>query len=264
MSKSRLYCRVPAKRRLQLTARAATRHGARDPLVRPRGPDLQGSLQPAELRIAHLIRLIFTKTGWAWHVTIYRGGIEIMKHMCRIFKNYVLCSRTSIPLIKTSIHFSRLTYLQQLMLFNYLIILNMPKETTDLCPCPIPDSEPGRGPCGIWAGKPSLPVPSPVWATCGLWLGLHRDLNGACTGSPLEPAWAYTNPTWGPHGPVRDIPAGPQAGFGRADPGPARAGPSWESTGLALAQTNPTVPRVARTNPAWDQSGLAIWDTHWY
>ncbi len=45
-----------------------------------------------------------------------------------------------------------------------------------------------------------------------------------------------------------------------ADPGPARAGPGWELTGLALAQTNPIVPRVARTNPAWDQSGLAIWD----
>ena len=44
------------------------------------------------------------------------------------------------------------------------------------------------------------------------------------------------------------------------DPGPARAGPGWESSGLALARTNPTVPRVARTNPAWDQRGLAIWD----
>ncbi len=44
-----------------------------------------------------------------------------------------------------------------------------------------------------------------------------------------------------------------------ADPGPDRAGPGWELTGLALARTNPIVPRVARTNPAWDQSGLAIW-----
>ena len=30
-----IYCRVPAGRRLQRTARAATRHGTRDPLVRP-------------------------------------------------------------------------------------------------------------------------------------------------------------------------------------------------------------------------------------
>ncbi len=30
-----IYCRVPARRGLQQTARAATRHGARDPLVRP-------------------------------------------------------------------------------------------------------------------------------------------------------------------------------------------------------------------------------------
>ncbi len=35
---------------LQRTARAVTRHGARDPLVRPTGgPDLHGSLQSAEL-----------------------------------------------------------------------------------------------------------------------------------------------------------------------------------------------------------------------
>ncbi len=30
-----IYCLVPARRGLQQTARAATRHGARDPLVRP-------------------------------------------------------------------------------------------------------------------------------------------------------------------------------------------------------------------------------------
>ena len=30
-----VYCRVPARRGLQRTTRAATRHGARDPLVRP-------------------------------------------------------------------------------------------------------------------------------------------------------------------------------------------------------------------------------------
>ncbi len=29
------YCRVPARRGLQQTAWAATKHGARDPLVRP-------------------------------------------------------------------------------------------------------------------------------------------------------------------------------------------------------------------------------------
>ncbi len=42
--------------------------------------------------------------------------------------------------------------------------------------------------------------------------------------------------------------------------GQARTGPVRESTGLALARTNPMVPMVARTNPAWDQSGLAIWE----
>ena len=49
--------------------------------------------------------------------------------------------------------------------------------------------------------------------------------------------------------------------------GQARAGPLRESTGLALARTNPMVPMVARTNPAWDQAGLAIWVTiinHYY
>ncbi len=35
--------------------------------------------------------------------------------------------------------------------------------------------------------------------------------------------------------------------------------PGRESIGLALAHTNPIVPRVARTNPVWDQTGLAIW-----
>ncbi len=34
-STMRQYCRVPARRGLKRTARAATRHGARDPLVRP-------------------------------------------------------------------------------------------------------------------------------------------------------------------------------------------------------------------------------------
>ncbi len=36
--------------------------------------------------------------------------------------------------------------------------------------------------------------------------------------------------------------------------------PCLDSTGLALARTNPIVPRVAWMNPAWNQSGLVIWD----
>ena len=39
-----------------------------------------------------------------------------------------------------------------------------------------PDSEPGRGPCGIWAGKPSLPGPSPYVAQTGLGLGLPAQI----------------------------------------------------------------------------------------
>ena len=46
--------------------------------------------------------------------------------------------------------------------------------------------------------------------------------------------------------------------------GTARPGPGWETTGLALARTNPMVPMVARTNPAWDQAGLAIWAVYDY
>ncbi len=57
------YCRLPARRGLQRTARAATRHGARDPLVRP---------QVDQKRTNCTFDLPFlTKTGWAWHVTIY-------------------------------------------------------------------------------------------------------------------------------------------------------------------------------------------------
>ncbi len=70
------------------------------------------------------------------------------------------------------------------------------------------------------------------------------------------------NPAWGPYGIMHAWANVDQVSgllIPWADPGPARAGPSWESTGLAIAQTNPIVPRVARTNPAWDQAGLAIW-----
>ena len=93
---------------------------------------------------------------------------------------------------------------------------------------------------GNWAGKPSVPGPSQVWAIYGIWLGLQRDLSGARLGKPRLPARARTNPAWGPcgicmgnHGlnfqlalfhdrtntPERrpvvpmDIPYGPQAGF---------------------------------------------------
>ncbi len=43
-----LYCRVPA--RLQQTARAATRHGARDPLVRPQVDKLDNHLDKKNLK----------------------------------------------------------------------------------------------------------------------------------------------------------------------------------------------------------------------
>ncbi len=40
-----IYCRVPARRGLQQTARAATRHGARDPLVCPQVDQIKRLLQ---------------------------------------------------------------------------------------------------------------------------------------------------------------------------------------------------------------------------
>ncbi len=105
-------------------------------------------------------------------------------------------------------------------------------------------------PAGIWAGKPSLPGPSPSGQSTGfdrdcyrIWAGPGR----ASPDCPLEPVWIP------PGACIRDM-HGPWA-----DSGPAWLGPGQESTGLALARTNPMVPVVARMNPAWDQSGLAIW-----
>ncbi len=60
-----IYCRVPARQGLQRTARAATRHGARDPLVRPQVDQKRNE--------PHTWFTFFTKTGWAWHVTIWTG-----------------------------------------------------------------------------------------------------------------------------------------------------------------------------------------------
>ena len=54
-----LYCCVPARRGLQRTAQQATRHGARDPWTKL-GNHLDKNVKE---RTAHLIRLIFTKTG---------------------------------------------------------------------------------------------------------------------------------------------------------------------------------------------------------
>ncbi len=44
-----------------------------------------------------------------------------------------------------------------------------------------------------------------------------------------------------------------------ANHGPALMGYVRDFTGLALAQGNPTVPRVALTNPIRDWTGLANW-----
>ncbi len=53
-----MSCRVPARRGLQQTARAATRHMARDPLVRPQVDSyLDKNLK--KKRTAHLIRLFY-------------------------------------------------------------------------------------------------------------------------------------------------------------------------------------------------------------
>ncbi len=83
----------------------------------------------------------------------------------------------------------------------------------------------------VWVSQPRFERASPDSPILAL-LGKVRDLTGIATGFERGPAWP-------------------------AQTGPARARPSWESTGLALARTNPVVPRVARTNPALDQSGLA-------
>ncbi len=162
----------------------------------------------------------------------------------------------------------------------------------------IPDSEPGWGPVGIWAGKPSLPGSSPVWATYRIWLGLREDLTLSGT-RPVQPsktrlpARAHTNPALGPYriccmGPPSN-PVGVASPcesltswdwdwdlYGRelsspvdSHPGPRpwpRISPWHEQMtrpgpGRESTGTNPLVPVVARTNPAWDQSGLAIWDS---
>ncbi len=67
-----MYCRVPARRGLQRTTRAATRHGARDPLVHPQVDQtikLDNYLD--KRNEPHIWFAFFTKTGWAWHVAIY-------------------------------------------------------------------------------------------------------------------------------------------------------------------------------------------------
>ncbi len=53
---------------------------------------------------------------------------------------------------------------------------------------------------GIWAGQPSMPGPSPVWATYGIRPWLLQDLSGARPGQPRLPVRACTNPAWGPYG----------------------------------------------------------------
>ncbi len=63
-----IYCCAPARRGLQQIARAATRHGARDPLVKL-GNYLD--IKILKRNEPHIWFAFFTKTGWAWHVTIY-------------------------------------------------------------------------------------------------------------------------------------------------------------------------------------------------
>ncbi len=57
-----MSCRVPARRGLQRTARAVTRHGARDPLVRPQVDNHLGK-NFKKKRTAHLIRLFLLRQG---------------------------------------------------------------------------------------------------------------------------------------------------------------------------------------------------------
>ncbi len=57
----------------------------------------------------------------------------------------------------------------------------------------------GHHPTCIWAGQPSLPGPSPGWATYGIWLGLLQDLKENQAGKPILPAPACTNPVPGPY-----------------------------------------------------------------
>ncbi len=127
----------------------------------------------------------------------------------------------------------------------------------------LPDTPQIASPAGAHAGfEPANPV-CPVLAQSGQRAGFDR----ACT-------WIWSGPTraarFSPHVLIQ-IPPGARTGYARANHhgpwaiwcdqglcmGKARPEPVWESTGLALARTNPM---VARTNPAWVQSGLAIWD----
>ena len=55
---------------------------------------------------------------------------------------------------------------------------------------PYPDSEPVWSPCGIQMGKPTLPIPSPVWDSNGIWMGLQ--LESHCL------TWPWASPN-GPH-----------------------------------------------------------------
>ncbi len=91
-------------------------------------------------------------------------------------------------------------------------------------------------PAGIWAG-PCRPARTARSSPYKSRLGPGRDMHGHL-GHEIRRICSY-------HGLILGQPG---------------AGPGWESTGLALTQTNPAVPRVARTNPVWDQTGLAVWD----
>ena len=72
----RMSCRVPARRGLQQTARAGTRHGARNPLVCPQVDQTYRGASNLDKKSKkrnepHTWFTVFTKTGWAWHATIY-------------------------------------------------------------------------------------------------------------------------------------------------------------------------------------------------
>ena len=83
-------------------------------------------------------------------------------------------------------------------------------ENTSKWPTTVSRSAQTASPAGIWAGQPSQPCPSQVWATYGIWLGLLQDLTGARPGQPRLPTPARMNPARGPYesrmGPVRDMP----------------------------------------------------------
>ncbi len=76
LESSCIYCRVPARRGLQRTARAATRHGARDPLGRPHVDQTYSNLgNHLDKNFKRTNRTFdspyLIKKGWAWHGTIY-------------------------------------------------------------------------------------------------------------------------------------------------------------------------------------------------